>query len=79
MPSPGDLPDPGIKPGSPALEADALTSEPLFKNEILREMCTLGVCFQTISAPPNFVWALIFSLKNNCDRNLKMPYLHFPK
>ena len=28
FPSPGDLPDPGIKPGSPALEADALTSEP---------------------------------------------------
>ena len=26
--SPGDLPDPGIKPRSPALEADALTSEP---------------------------------------------------
>ena len=23
----GDLPDPGIEPGSPALEADALTSE----------------------------------------------------
>ena len=28
FPSPGDLPDPGIKPGSPALEADALTTEP---------------------------------------------------
>ena len=28
FPSPGDLPDPGIDPGSPALEADALTSEP---------------------------------------------------
>ena len=27
FPSPGDLPNPGIKPGSPALEADALTSE----------------------------------------------------
>ena len=26
FPSPGDLPDPGIEPGSPALEADALTS-----------------------------------------------------
>ena len=26
--SPGDLPNPGIKPGSPTLEADALTSEP---------------------------------------------------
>ena len=28
FPSPGDLPNPGIKPESPALEADALTSEP---------------------------------------------------
>ena len=28
FPSPGDLPDPGIEPGSRALEADALTSEP---------------------------------------------------
>ena len=28
FPSPGDLPDSGIEPGSPALEADALTSEP---------------------------------------------------
>ena len=27
-PSPGDLPDPGIKPRSPILEAHALTSEP---------------------------------------------------
>ena len=28
FPSPGDLPDPGIEPGSPTLEADTLTSEP---------------------------------------------------
>ena len=28
FPSPGDLPYPGIKPRSPALQADALTSEP---------------------------------------------------
>ena len=27
FPSPGDLPDPGIKPGSPALQADTLLSE----------------------------------------------------
>ena len=27
FPSPGDLPDPGIEPGSPALLADALPSE----------------------------------------------------
>ena len=28
FPSPGDLPNPGIEPRSPALEADVLTSEP---------------------------------------------------
>ena len=28
FPSPGDLPDPGIEPGSPALQADTLPSEP---------------------------------------------------
>ena len=27
FPSPGDLLDPGIKPGSPALQADSLPSE----------------------------------------------------
>ena len=28
IPSPGDLPDPGIEPGSREFQADALTSEP---------------------------------------------------
>ena len=28
FPSPGDLPHPGIQPGSPALQADSLQSEP---------------------------------------------------
>ena len=28
FPSPGELPDPGIEPGSPAFQADDLTSEP---------------------------------------------------
>ena len=31
FPSPGDLPDPGIEPRSPTLQADALTSEPPHK------------------------------------------------
>ena len=35
FPSPGDLPDPGIEPGSPALQADALTSEPPGKPTLL--------------------------------------------
>ena len=28
FPSPGDLPNPGVEPGSPALHTDALPSEP---------------------------------------------------
>ena len=33
LPSPGDLPNSGIKPGSPALQIDALPSEPPGKLE----------------------------------------------
>ena len=29
LPSPGDLPNPGIEAGSPALQADALPSKPI--------------------------------------------------
>ena len=35
FPSPGDLPDPGIKPSSPTLQADALLSN----QSILKEIC----------------------------------------
>ena len=33
----GDLPDPGIEPGSPTLQADALSSEPPGKTEWMRK------------------------------------------
>ena len=61
FPSPGDLPDPGIKPRSPALQADSLTSEPPGKwrkdkvkrplySEIVRncqvKLAGIGPCFQ---------------------------------
>ena len=39
FPSPGDLPDPGIKPRSPALQADSLPSEPLEKPLAIFNMC----------------------------------------
>ena len=35
FPSPGDLPEPGIKPRSPALQADSLPSEPPGKAALL--------------------------------------------
>ena len=34
VPSPGDLPDPGIEPRSPALQAEALPSEPPGKKKV---------------------------------------------
>ena len=47
FPSPGDLPDPGIKPGSPTLQADPLPSEPpgspkLLTNDIFFHFCALS-------------------------------------
>ena len=35
FPSPGDLPDSGIEPGPPALQADSLPSEPPGKPPVL--------------------------------------------
>ena len=35
FPSPGNLPDPGIEPGSPSLQVDALPSEPLGKPQVV--------------------------------------------
>ena len=46
FPSPGDLPDPGIEPRSPALQADALPSEPPGK-------------FGTLSSSFLFLWKYI--------------------
>ena len=46
LPSPGDLPNPGIEPGSPTLQADALTSEPPGKPRIgksaLKKICKIA-------------------------------------
>ena len=41
FPSPRDLPDPGIEPGSPALQADSLPSEPPGKLSLQDILTTL--------------------------------------
>ena len=43
FPSPGDLPDPGIKPGSPALQADYLPSELKVPSSLIRDQ-TCALC-----------------------------------
>ena len=37
FPSPGNLPNPGIEPGSPTLQADALPSEPQYTGELYKK------------------------------------------
>ena len=37
FPSPGDLPNPGIEPGSPTLQADTLPSEPTYKYSLKKK------------------------------------------
>ena len=47
LPSPGNLPNPGIEPGYPAVQADALLSEPRGKPQNqLAEESTLPLDFQ---------------------------------
>ena len=46
FPSPGDLPDPEIKPRSPTLWADSLLSEPLEKSLQTQEGCFNSFYYQ---------------------------------
>ena len=69
FPSPGDLPDPGIEPGSPTLQADALPSEPPGKillnqkenNEPKKKWALkkIGIGFR-ISSPSTFLQLMFF-------------------
>ena len=54
IPSPVDFPDPGIKPGSPALQADSLPTELLGKPLALLTVTHLvdwQDCWNHVSAP----------------------------
>jgi hypothetical protein len=52
FPSPGDLPDPGIKPGSPAFQADALTSEPPGKPSLINKTSAISRILLLLGVPP---------------------------
>ena len=53
FPSPGDLPDPGIKPRSPALQADALPSEPPGKPCFYFQFSSVAQSCPTLCDPMN--------------------------
>ena len=50
FPSPGDLPDPWIEPGSPALRVDALPSEP--PGLLLSHFSRVRLCNPIDGSPP---------------------------
>ena len=55
FPFPGDLPDPGIEPRCPALQADALTSEPPGKPHIyIQKCCLVTKMFSTLCDTMDF-------------------------
>jgi len=60
FPSPGDLPNPGIEPRSPALQADPLTSEP-FTQPIWESYLLMEVEINTSFLGNNF--AILKALK----------------
>ena len=64
FPSPGDLPDPGIEPGSPALQADSLPTELWRKPmEIITLINERLVNHQAIAFPPTLgVWKALLAL-----------------
>ena len=67
FPSPGDLPDPGIEPRSPALQADALTSEPP-----VWDQCNCAVVWAF------FGIALLWDWNENWPFPVLWPLLSFP-
>ena len=57
FPSPGDLPNPGIEPRSPALQADSLSTEPRGKPSYIISICkSCFPCKCYLKPLVHFVW-----------------------
>ena len=66
FPSPGDLPNTGIEPSSPALQADSLPSEPLGKPVIVSRKISLGSPATVLYGDAQNI--LVATLTQYCDR-----------
>ena len=63
FPSPGDLPNPGIEPRSPALQADSLTSEPPGLRKVMTNLDSLLKSRDiTLPTKVHLVKAMVFPL-----------------
>ena len=74
FPSPGDLPNPGIKPGSPALQTEALPSEPPgklsltehSKNSLYLDQSSPQYCYRDLLSH-SVSYSVKFSLEFRCS------------
>ena len=69
FPSPGDLPDPGIKPRSPALQADALPSKPQGKSSIIFNNMIKKILTRIYKVNTWYIW------KNKAYWNIGTSYI----
>ena len=70
FPSPGDLPDPGIEPRSPTLQANALPSEPPGLFIFLELSCRSCLYIFEINSLSVASFAIIFSHSEGCHCTL---------
>ena len=71
VPSPGDLSNPGIEPRSPALQADALTSEPPGKPKKQRhDFTNKGPSSQSYVLSSSHVWMWEWTIRKAECRNI---------
>ena len=78
FPSPGDLPDPGIEPGFPALQTDTLLSEPPRKLTMNEYERGLKLCEETLKSLVNkqmfcLGW-LVCELEKLCNCLFKLSF-----
>ena len=62
FPSPGDLPNPGIEPRSPALQADTLTSEPPGIIIMCKFLYVSAHVYISLKKYAPFIWLLMGSI-----------------
>ena len=73
FPSPGDLPDPGIGPWSPTLQAGALLSEPPGKSSVRMVCCKYLTNMITSSLPVILLIACDERVKSACIQEIHNP------
>ena len=75
FPSPGDLSDLGIEPGSPALQADTLSSEPPGKPLLAIRYFKIKVCILFFFRQNVFTYQLQYSVNMTFVRIVKPKHL----